>query len=98
MDVAHGHKILLVFVFDHCGQKIVDTTRGTEKHLALAILHVFLDIERNGFCHTEILHVLRNVCTQLLGKREIVVNGMTRREDYCRIVQNVYPLGTELLC
>ena len=39
----------------HGGDKIVYLTCGAEEHLALAILHVFLDIERHCLSDTEIL-------------------------------------------
>ena len=97
MHVAHGYEILLTLVLHHCRQQVVNLTRGTEEHLTLAILYVLLDIQRNRFCDTEILHVLGNGDTQLLSQCEKVVDGVTRSEHDGCVVQDVNLLRTEFL-
>ena len=97
MDLAHRNEILLGLMLHHCGQQIVYLSRSTEEHLALAILYVLLYIERNGLSDTEILHVLGYLHTHFLCQLEEIINGMTRGEDDCRIVEDAYFLLTELL-
>ena len=77
MHVTHRHKILLGLVLHHRGQQIIDASGSTEEHLTLTVLDILLDIECDGLCHTEILHILRNRHSELLGQSEEMVNGMT---------------------
>ena len=64
-------------MLDHRGNEIVDTSRLSEENLTLTILNVFLNIQSDGLCDTKILHILRNVYTQLLGHVEEMVNSMS---------------------
>ena len=77
MDITHRHQILFVLVLHHGRNQIVHTACLAEEHLALAILHILLDIQGDSLCDTEILHILRNSDTQLLGHIKEMVNGMT---------------------
>ena len=97
VDVAHGYEILLGLVLGHGGQQVVNLTGGAEEDLALAVLHIFLDIQRDSLRDAEILHILRNSDTQLLGEGEEMVNGMARGEDNGSVVQDVHLLGTKVL-
>ena len=85
VHTAQRHQVLLELVLHHQRNQIIYLTRSAEEHLALAVLHVFLDIKRDGLCHTEIPHVLGNVQTELFGQHEKVVDGMTRGEDDGRV-------------
>ena len=77
MNIAHRNKVLLVLMLYHSRQEIVYTTSLTKEDFAFTILHIFLDIECNGFCDTEVFHVLGDVYSQLLGHVEEMVDGMT---------------------
>ena len=96
VDVGHGDEVFLTFVLDHRGQQVLDFARGAEEHLALAVLHVFLDVEGDRFGDAEILHGLRDGDTQLAAQVEEVVNGVAGGEHNGSVVQDGHLLLSEL--
>ena len=57
---------------------------------------MLLQVHGNSLCGAEILHRLRNLAAEFLGKGEECVNDMTGGKYDCRIIQDVYMLCTEL--
>ena len=96
MYIAQWNKILLGLMLNHGRNQIVDTTSLTKEDLALSVLHIFLDVQSNSLGNTEILHVLRNVDSELLGHVEEMVNGMTRGKYDGSVIQDVHLLCTEI--
>ena len=94
--VAHRHEIFLLLVLGHCGQKVFHLARCTKEHLAFAILHVFLDVERNGLGYAKILQRLGNGYAQLFGQLEKVVDGVARCKHDSRVIGNTYLLLAKL--
>ena len=98
MHITHRHEVTFCLVLHHRGQQVVDAAGSAEEHLALAVLHIFLNIECDGFRHTKVFHVLGNVTAQLLGQRKEMVDGMARGEDNSGVVEDVHLLRTEVTC
>ena len=77
VDITQGDEILLCFMLDHLRNDVIDLSCGTKEHFAFTILDVFLDIEGNSLCDTEIFHVIGDVDTHLFAKLEEIVDSMT---------------------
>ena len=85
---AERHEILLGLVLHHCWYERVDLAGCAKEHFALAVLHILLYVECDGFGDAEVLHVLGDCDAHLLGEVEVVVDGVTRCEDYgCEVQQ-----------
>ena len=91
------HEIALVLVLEDVRKKVLDLACVAEEHLALAVLHVFLDVEGYLLDHAEILHRLGNGDAHLLCQREEVVDGVARGEHHRSVVEKVDLLLAKLL-
>ena len=80
VNTTHRNEILLGFMLDHQRNQVGNLATRSKKHLAFAILYIFLDVQRNGFKYTEVLHVFRYGDAHLLGQREKMVYRMARSE------------------
>ena len=78
-------------------KQVGELARLREEVLALAVLYVFLQVERYLFGHAEILHVGRDVDTEFLAESEEMVDGMARCEDDGCMTTYRNVLRTEIL-
>ena len=67
-------EILLRLVFCHHGEQFGPVTTCAKEHLALAILHEFLNIENHFFRNAEIFHVFGQSDTELFAKVKEVLD------------------------
>ena len=81
----------------HGRYKVGHLSSCAEEHLALAILHILLDIQGDLLCNTEILHILWDLQTHLLRQFEIIIYGMARCKHNCGIIQYTHLLLAEFL-
>ena len=97
VHIAYRHKIFLGLVLHHRGHKVGHIAGGAKKHLALAVLHVFLYVEGYSLRHTEVFHVFGYGDAEQLGQLEVVVDGMARGEHHSRVVEKTDLLLAEFL-
>ena len=78
--------------------QVNDRRRGAVavENLSLSEHNMLLEIHCHGLSGAEIFHCLRNLDPQLLADAEECVDGVPCRENYCRKVQNIQSLCTEL--
>lgn len=79
-------------------EQIGKLTRCTEEYLTLAVLHIFLDVESDGFRRTEIFHGFRYSNSHLCAKTKEVVNCMARSKYNGGMIQNRNFLLSKFLC
>ena len=68
-------------------RQVLNMTIAVE-YFSLAILHIFLNIQRNRLGKTEILHIIGNSHTQIFTQCKEVINSMTRQEHDCSVSGN----------
>ena len=68
-----------------------------EKHFALSVLGIFLQVQGNGFGGTEELRFLAHLYTQLIAYPEKMVNGVTTSEDDATVIVQYNALLSEIL-
>ena len=90
--VALRHEVFLVLMLHHHRHQIGEFARCAAKHLALAVLHVFLYVIGNRFGNGKVFHRFGNGYAHLLAKGEEVVDGVARGEHDGRVVEHLYLL------
>ena len=76
VHVAQRYEIFLILVLHHAWQQVGYLACVAEEHLALAILHVFLNIQCYCLRDTEILQVFGDVVSKFFGKLEEIVDSV----------------------
>ena len=74
-------EVSLLIVLLNERKQVGELARLREEVLALAVLYVFLQVERYLFGHAEILHVGRDVDTEFLAESKEMVDSMARCKD-----------------
>ena len=93
--VVLWNKEFFSFVLQDDRQEVRPFARFAPENLSLAILHVVLNVVRNGFADDKVFHVIGDVDAQLLTHSEKKVNSVFRGEDDGRIVEYLHSLVSE---
>ena len=89
-------EILLSLMLNDVRSQILHLACRADKNLTLSVLDILHDIVRYSLRHAEILHVVRNVNSQVLAKIEEMIDSMTRGEHDSCMVENGHFLLSEL--
>ena len=91
-------EILLSLMLNNERSQILHLACRADKNFTLSVLDILHDIVRYSLRHAEILHVVRNVNSQVLAKIEEMIDSMARSEDYSSMVKNRNFLLAEIFC
>ena len=76
MGAALRQEVLLGLVSQDVRHEVVELTGCSEEHLSLAILRVFLNVERDAFGDAEVFHGLGDGEAHVFCYHEEVVDGV----------------------
>ena len=96
-DVGATIEVFLVLVLLHDVYEVVKGLAPVE-HLALAVLHVTLEIESCRLVDAEILQCFGNSITHFLGHSEEMVDGVTASEDDGSVFRKLDMFLAEFAC
>lgn len=86
----------LVLVLRHGRDEFGPAIGSAEEDLALAIVHILLNVENHLLGNSEILHLFRKGDAQFLAECKEVIDGMARIEHDGRVVEHIDFLSAKL--